>query len=95
MKRSFRKRKNLQKATLKIKQKYGKNAILKGMNLEEGATTRERNEIIGDIKRNGYNKNIHDYSDIINLPYKNLKSINICLKRSCSTVCSFCCSYRT
>ena len=34
-------------------------------------------------------KNIHDYSDIINLPYKNLKNINICLKRSCSTVCSF------
>lgn len=26
------------------------------MNLEEGATTRERNEIIGDIKRNGHNK---------------------------------------
>lgn len=27
-----------------------KNAILKGMNLEEGATTRERNEIIGGHK---------------------------------------------
>ena len=33
-----------------IKKKYGKNAILKGMNLEEGATTRERNEIIGGHK---------------------------------------------
>ena len=47
---SLEKEKNLQKATLKIKQKYGKNAILKGMNLEEGATTRERNEIIGGHK---------------------------------------------
>ena len=51
MKRSFRKRKKFnKKQTLKIKQKYGKNAILKGMNLEEGATTRERNEIIGGHK---------------------------------------------
>ena len=32
---------------LGIKKKYGKNAILKGMNLEEGATARERNETIG------------------------------------------------
>ena len=49
-KETLEKEKNLQKATLKIKQKYGKNAILKGMNLEEGATTRERNEIIGGHK---------------------------------------------
>ena len=49
-KEALEKEKNLQKATLKIKQKYGKNAILKGMNLEEGATTRERNEIIGGHK---------------------------------------------
>lgn len=47
---ALEKEKKLQKATLKIKQKYGKNAILKGMNLEEGATTRERNEIIGGHK---------------------------------------------
>lgn len=32
---------------LGIKMKYGKNAILKGMNLEEGATTKERNQTIG------------------------------------------------
>jgi len=32
---------------LDIKNKYGKNAILKGMNLVEGATTRLRNEQIG------------------------------------------------
>lgn len=49
-KEELEKEKKLQKATLKIKQKYGKNAILKGMNLEEGATTKERNEIIGGHK---------------------------------------------
>jgi len=36
-----------QKAILAIKKKYGKNAILKGMNLEEGATTIARNRQIG------------------------------------------------
>ena len=40
----------LQKATLAIKKKYGKNAILKGMNLEEGATAKERNKQIGGHK---------------------------------------------
>ena len=30
-----------------FKNKYGKNAILKGMNLEEGATAKDRNEQIG------------------------------------------------
>lgn len=40
----------LQKAVLQIKNKYGKNAVLKGMNLEEGATTRERNRQIGGHK---------------------------------------------
>lgn len=37
----------MQKAMLEIKNKFGKNAILKGMNLEKGATTIERNEQIG------------------------------------------------
>lgn len=37
----------MQKAMLDIKQKFGKNAILKGMNLQEGATTMERNRQIG------------------------------------------------
>ena len=37
----------LQEAMLGIKKRYGKNAILKGMNLEEGATARERNQTIG------------------------------------------------
>ena len=40
----------LQEAELLIKQKYGKNAILKGMNLEKGATTIERNQQIGGHK---------------------------------------------
>ena len=42
--------KRQQKAVLAIKKKYGKNAILKGMNLEEGATTAERNRQIGGHK---------------------------------------------
>ena len=37
----------LQEAMLGIKKRYGKNAILKGINLEEGATARERNQTIG------------------------------------------------
>ena len=40
----------LQKAMLDIKKKYGKNAVLKGMNLEEGAMTMERNRQIGGHK---------------------------------------------
>ena len=41
------KEEKIQKAVLTIKKRYGKNAILKGMNLVEGAMTRERNEQIG------------------------------------------------
>ena len=41
------KEKQLQEVMLGLKKKFGKNAILKGMNLEEGATARERNETIG------------------------------------------------
>ena len=37
----------IQKAMIDIKDKFGKNAILKGMNLQEGAKTRERNKQIG------------------------------------------------
>ena len=48
--RELEKEKNMQKAMLRIRNKYGKNAILKGMNLEEGATARERNEQIGGHK---------------------------------------------
>ena len=37
----------MQETMLDIKRRFGKNAILKGMNLEEGATARERNRTIG------------------------------------------------
>lgn len=39
--------KRMQEAVLEIKKKFGKNAILKGMSLKEGATAKERNEQIG------------------------------------------------
>ena len=42
--------KRRQQAVLAIKGKYGKNAILKGVNFEEGATAKERNETIGGHK---------------------------------------------
>lgn len=42
--------KKLQETTLAIKKKFGKNAILKGMSLEDGATARERNARIGGHK---------------------------------------------
>ena len=45
--------KALQEAMLGIRAKYGKNAILKGMNFEEAATGRERNSQIGGHKSNG------------------------------------------
>lgn len=41
---------NLQRTMLNIKDKYGKNSILKGMNLEEGATAIDRNKQIGGHK---------------------------------------------
>ncbi len=42
--------KKMQEAMIEIKKKYGKNAVLKGMNLEEGATTASRNRQIGGHK---------------------------------------------
>ena len=42
--------KKMQEAVLSIKKKYGKNAILKGLNFREGATTKERNGQIGGHK---------------------------------------------
>lgn len=42
--------KKLQQAILTIKKKYGRNAILRGMSLEESATARERNKQIGGHK---------------------------------------------
>ncbi len=40
----------LQEAELNIRKRFGKNAILKGMNFQEGATARSRNEQIGGHK---------------------------------------------
>ena len=45
------KEKRLQETMLAIKKKYSKNAILKGVNFEEGATMRERNNQIGGHKK--------------------------------------------
>lgn len=47
---NLEKERKTQEVILKIKKKYGKNAILKGMNLEEGATTIDRNKQIGGHK---------------------------------------------
>ncbi len=47
------KNRKIQKAVISIKSKFGKDAILKGMNLQEGATTRERNHQIGGHKSGG------------------------------------------
>ena len=44
------KERKLQEAVLSVKKKYGKNAMLKGMNLQEGATSVERNRQIGGHK---------------------------------------------
>lgn len=44
---SLEKEKSLQSALIEIKHKYGKNSILKGMNLLEEATTIKRNKLIG------------------------------------------------
>ena len=40
----------LQQAQLEIKRRFGKNAVLKGMSLLDGATAKERNEQIGGHK---------------------------------------------
>ena len=39
-----------QQAIIELRKKYGKNAVLKGMNLQEGATTKDRNEQVGGHK---------------------------------------------
>lgn len=42
--------KNVQQAILRVKERYGKNAVFKGMSLEDGATARTRNSQIGGHK---------------------------------------------
>ncbi|MCH5199083.1 MAG: Y-family DNA polymerase [Oscillospiraceae bacterium] len=50
------KEEELQKAILAIKRRYGKNAILKAMNFNDAATTRERNMQIGGHKSGEQNQ---------------------------------------
>ncbi len=45
-----KKERRLQEAQLAIKRRYGKNAILKGVNFDEGATAKQRNQQIGGHK---------------------------------------------
>lgn len=49
-KKNLEKDKKIQKSLLEIKNKYGKNSILKAMDYEEGATQKDRNEQIGGHK---------------------------------------------
>ena len=49
-KQKLEREKNRQKAVLEIQKRFGKNAILKGMNFLEGGTARERNKQIGGHK---------------------------------------------
>ncbi len=49
--KELEKEKRIQHAVLDIQKKFGKNALLKGMNLEEGAMTTQRNEQIGGHKK--------------------------------------------
>lgn len=49
-KKSYEKERSIQKAVISIKERFGKNAVLKGMNLQEGATTIERNSQVGGHK---------------------------------------------
>jgi len=44
------KERKLQEAMLSVKKRFGKNAMIKGMNLQEGAMTVERNKQIGGHK---------------------------------------------
>ena len=48
--KELEKEKKMQQAVLDIQKKFGKNAMLKGMNFEDGAMTRERNRQIGGHK---------------------------------------------
>ena len=63
---------------MKIKQRFGKNAILRGLNFEEGTTTPN---VTNECRRT--QGMTHDYDDIINLPHHEPKHHQGCL---CGTV---------
>ena len=46
------KERRLQDALLDIKKRFGKNAVLKAMSLQDGATAKERNKQVGEVTRN-------------------------------------------
>lgn len=46
----LRQERKVREAVLTLQEKFGKNAVLKGMNYEKGATARERNKQIGGHK---------------------------------------------
>lgn len=46
----MKKERKIQEATIDLRHKFGKNAVLRGMNLKEGATTKDRNRQIGGHK---------------------------------------------
>ena len=48
--RRRKRERRMQEAVLDIRKRFGKNAVLRGMNLEEGATARDRNQQIGGHK---------------------------------------------
>ena len=48
--RDLEREKSMQKAIITLKEKFGKNAVLKGMNLQDGATAKDRNRQIGGHK---------------------------------------------
>ena len=50
VRQKLEKERKLQEATLKIKEKFGKNALLRGLNFSDGATMRDRNNQIGGHK---------------------------------------------
>jgi hypothetical protein len=58
----LKRERRMQDAIIKIKDKFGKNAILKGMNFEDGATAQ------GPQCADWRSQSMRDYSDIINLP---------------------------
>ena len=46
----LKKEKDIQRTILDLKKKFGKNAVLKGMNIQDGATAKDRNSQIGGHK---------------------------------------------
>ena len=51
--RDEQRERSMQQAILKMKKKYGKNAVMRGMNYQEGATAIERNGQVGGHKAGG------------------------------------------